>query len=125
MRLADDRELAAEVVVICAGIVPNVDLAGAAGLDVARGILVDGAMRTSDPCILAAADCVEFDGAIHGLWPTAVEQAEIAAVNAVAGEARVYHQKLPMALLKGVGLHLLSLGVVEPAEGDEGDRRRR
>jgi len=120
VRLDDDRELQSEIVVICAGIVPNVELARAAGLEVGRGVRVDKAMRTSDPRVLAAGDCAEFGGAIHGLWPTAVEQAEIAAANAVAlDDARVYADKLPMALLKGIGLHLLSLGVVEPADGDE------
>jgi NADPH-dependent 2,4-dienoyl-CoA reductase/sulfur reductase-like enzyme/ferredoxin len=119
VQLDDDREMPADVVLICAGIVPHVELARDAGLDVARGILVDETMHTSDPEILAAGDCAEFGGAIYGLWPTAVEQAEIAAINAVADEHRSYAHKLPVALLKGIGLHLLSLGVVEPAEGDE------
>ena len=119
VRLDDDRDVPADVVVICAGIVPNVELARAAGLEIARGILVDDHMRTSDPEILAAGDCAERGGAIYGLWPTAVEQAEIAAINAVAEEQRIYHDKLPVAMLKGVGLHVLALGVVNPAEGDE------
>jgi NADPH-dependent 2,4-dienoyl-CoA reductase/sulfur reductase-like enzyme/ferredoxin len=117
--LADGRELSTDLVLVCAGIVPNVALAREAGLAVGRGIVVDDGMRTSDPAILAAGDCAEFDGELNGLWPTAVEQAEVAAANAVCAARRTYTPKPPVALLKGIGLHLFSLGVIEPGDGDE------
>ena len=47
----------ADIVVIGIGIVPNVELAAAAGLDVGNGIVVDEFGRTSDPAIWAAGDC--------------------------------------------------------------------
>jgi len=49
-------ELAADLAVVGIGAVPNVSLAEAAGLEVANGILTDGALRTSDPDIYAAGD---------------------------------------------------------------------
>ncbi|HTT53555.1 MAG TPA: FAD-dependent oxidoreductase [Streptosporangiaceae bacterium] len=49
-------ELAADVVVMAIGAAPNVALAEAAGLEVANGVLVDAAMRTSDPDVFAAGD---------------------------------------------------------------------
>lgn len=47
----------ADIVVIGIGVLPNMELAQAAGLACADGILVDELCRTSDPCIVAAGDC--------------------------------------------------------------------
>ena len=54
--LADGRTLDAELVVVAAGIRPRDELARASGLEVGPrgGVVVDDAMRTSDPEILAA-----------------------------------------------------------------------
>jgi NADPH-dependent 2,4-dienoyl-CoA reductase/sulfur reductase-like enzyme len=56
----DERELAADGVVAGIGIVPNVDLAQAAGLEVENGIRVDASLRTSHPDIYAAGDAANF-----------------------------------------------------------------
>ncbi len=50
------REFAADLVVIGVGAVPNDELAGAAGLEVENGIVVDEFGRTGDPSIFAAGD---------------------------------------------------------------------
>ena len=55
-----ERELIADGVVAGIGIVPNVDLAKAAGLDVENGIRVDTSLRTSQPDIYAAGDVANF-----------------------------------------------------------------
>ena len=93
---------------------PNTELARAAGLEVGRGVLVDERMRTSDPEILAAGDVAEHAGRIHGLWPVAVEQAEVAADNAVGGD-KAYRGSVPVTMLKVVGIELTSIGRVEPS----------
>ena len=49
--------LPAELVIIGVGILPDVDLAQAAGLRVDNGIVTDAQGRTSDPDIFAAGDC--------------------------------------------------------------------
>ncbi|MEQ1887848.1 MAG: FAD-dependent oxidoreductase [Alphaproteobacteria bacterium] len=54
---ADGREFPADVVIIGVGIVPNVELAQAAGLACDNGIVVDEFGRTQDPDIFAAGDC--------------------------------------------------------------------
>jgi NADPH-dependent 2,4-dienoyl-CoA reductase/sulfur reductase-like enzyme len=56
----DEREVAADGVVAGIGIVPNVDLAQAAGLEVENGIRVDASLRTSHPDIYAAGDAANF-----------------------------------------------------------------
>ena len=116
--LADDRMFPADVFLLAAGIAPNIDLARAAGLQVNRGVLVDERMRTSDPHILAAGDVAEHAGRVHGLWPVAVEQAEVAADNAVGGD-KAYVGSIPFTMLKVVGVELTSVGRFEEQAGDD------
>jgi NADPH-dependent 2,4-dienoyl-CoA reductase/sulfur reductase-like enzyme/ferredoxin len=107
--LTDGRELPANVFLMAAGIVPEIKLAAAAGLRVQRGVVVDQQLRTNDPEVFAVGDVAEFDGRVLGLWPAAVEQAEIAAENAVGGD-RAYQGTIPVTLLKVVGVELASIG---------------
>jgi NADPH-dependent 2,4-dienoyl-CoA reductase/sulfur reductase-like enzyme/ferredoxin len=111
IELADGRRIAADAFLVAAGIAPTVGLAERTGLDVARGVLVDDRMRTSDERIFAAGDLAEWHGSIQGLWPVAVEQAEVAAENAVGG-SRTYAGTLPITMLKVVGVDLLSIGAI-------------
>jgi NAD(P)H-nitrite reductase large subunit len=101
----------ADVFLVAAGIAPAVELARRAGLETARGVLVDDHLRTSDQRIFAAGDIVEWRDAILGLWPVAVDQAEVAAENAVGG-TRVYAGTVPQTMLKVVGVELLSIGAI-------------
>jgi NADPH-dependent 2,4-dienoyl-CoA reductase/sulfur reductase-like enzyme/ferredoxin len=116
--LADGRTLPADVFLVAAGIAPNTRLAKDAGLAVNRGVLVDERMRTQDHRILAAGDVAEHAGRVHGLWPVAVEQAEVAADNAVGGDS-TYHGSIPFTMLKVVGIELTSIGRFEEQPGDE------
>ena len=117
VRLGDHVHLHAELVVICAGITPNTDLAAAAGITVGRGIVVDAAMRTSASGIYAAGDAAEFEGGVVGLWATASAQAEVAARSAL-GLAATFDPTPPVAILKGVGVELMSIGRVERGPGE-------
>ena len=116
--LEDGHTLPAGVVVVAAGTTPNAELAVAAGLAVDRGIVVDEGLRTSDPAIYAVGDVAEHDGRIWGLWPVAVAQAQVAAANVVGGQER-YRDEVPMTILKGVGLDMLSFGRIEARADDD------
>ena len=118
LSLSDGSTASADIVVICAGIRPVTDLVAAAGLEVARGVVVDERMQTSDPAIYAAGDIAEYRGVIHGLWPIAVAQAEVAAANAL-GDKRIYVPQPPVTILKGIGLSVKSIGDVDGRKGDE------
>jgi nitrite reductase (NADH) large subunit len=118
VRLTDGSELEAELFLLSAGIAPNVEIAREAGLQVGRGVLVDDRMRTSDPIIFAAGDVAEAAGSVAGLWPTAVEQAQIAAANAVGGD-EIYTGTLPVTMLKVTGVELTSIGRFEPDGPDD------
>jgi 3-phenylpropionate/trans-cinnamate dioxygenase ferredoxin reductase subunit len=58
--------LPADVVVVGIGVLPNVELAQAAGLTVDNGIVVDAHLRTDDPAIYAIGDCASFSSAHAG-----------------------------------------------------------
>jgi NADPH-dependent 2,4-dienoyl-CoA reductase/sulfur reductase-like enzyme/ferredoxin len=116
--LKDGRVLPCDVVLLCAGIRPNVELARAAGLTVNQGVVVDAQMRTSAPDIYCAGDAAEFEGQVYGLWPACVEQGAIAAANAM-GETRAYAGTTPATILKVVGADLSSIGRIVPASSDE------
>jgi nitrite reductase (NADH) large subunit len=111
--LADGRALPADLLLVCAGIAPNAELASDAGLEVGKGVVVDDMMRTTDPRIFAAGDVAEHRGRVHGLWPAAVEQAEVAACGAL-GEEKSYRGSVPVTILKVVGIELTSIGRFEP-----------
>ncbi len=55
--LADGSELDADIVLVGIGILPNVELAEAAGIACSNGILTDRDARTNDPQVFAAGDC--------------------------------------------------------------------
>jgi 3-phenylpropionate/trans-cinnamate dioxygenase ferredoxin reductase subunit len=85
--------LKADLVIVGIGVLPNDDLARAAGLQVENGIAVDAQGRTSDPDIFAAGDCASFPwrGVRTRLESVqnAIEQAEHAAA-AMLGATEPY-----------------------------------
>ncbi|GGX64819.1 FAD-dependent oxidoreductase [Streptomyces hiroshimensis] len=107
--LDDGTGLPADLVVVSAGVVPNTELARAAGLRVGRGIVVDDHMRTSDPRIHALGDCAEHAGQVSGLIAPAWEQAETLA-EALTGGDRPYTTTRTVTRLKARGVDLAVIG---------------
>ncbi len=103
------------VVLISAGVRPELALAKAAGLAVDRGVKVDDQMRTSREEIYAAGDLIEHRGRFYGLWPAAQEQGRVAGA-AMAGQEVSYEGTVPSSTLKVVGIDLFSAGDID-AEG--------
>jgi 3-phenylpropionate/trans-cinnamate dioxygenase ferredoxin reductase component len=64
--LSDGRHIPADIVVVGVGVLPNVELAGEAGLPVASGIIVNEHLLTADPDISAIGDCALFESARFG-----------------------------------------------------------
>jgi 3-phenylpropionate/trans-cinnamate dioxygenase ferredoxin reductase subunit len=84
VRLADGRVLPAGLVLVGVGADPDDALARAAGLECARGVVVDPCGRTSAPDVVAAGDCTVTrlpDGTLRRLESVqnAVEQGKAAA----------------------------------------------
>ena len=91
--LKDGTHLPADLAIVGIGILPNDELARAAGLAVDSGVVVDSQCRTSAPDIYAAGDCARFPwrGEATRLESVqnAIDQAEHAAA-AMLGEQRPY-----------------------------------
>src|SRR5438270_597415 len=64
--LSDGRHIAADLVVVGVGVLPNVELAADAGLPVASGIIVNEQLLTADPNISAIGDCALFESPRFG-----------------------------------------------------------
>lgn len=62
---ADEKTIPADMVIVSIGVVPNIEIAKAAGLDVGDGVIVDALMQTSDENISAIGDCAFFPS-VHG-----------------------------------------------------------
>ncbi|OJA46307.1 anthranilate 1,2-dioxygenase system ferredoxin--NAD(+) reductase [Burkholderia ubonensis] len=88
----DGGDVTADIVVVGIGVVPNVELAQAAGLDVDNGVRVDAGCRTSDPAIFAAGEVTMHFNPLLGRhvriesWQVAENQPAVAAANALGAD---------------------------------------
>ncbi|MGE4014453.1 MAG: NAD(P)/FAD-dependent oxidoreductase, partial [Alphaproteobacteria bacterium] len=91
--LGDGAKVAADLVIVGIGIVPNVELAKDAGLTIDNGIVVDEFGRTSDPDIYAAGDVANQPNHFLGRrlrlesYQNAQDQGMAVAVNMIDGGA--------------------------------------
>jgi nitrite reductase (NADH) large subunit len=108
--LEDGAVLDADLVVVAAGIRPNVDLAYKAGLTVNRGVVVNDWMETSDPDIFAVGECVEHRGVCYGLVAPLLEQGKVLAATMTGNRGPVYSGTIPAAKLKIMGVEVFSAG---------------
>jgi 3-phenylpropionate/trans-cinnamate dioxygenase ferredoxin reductase subunit len=99
VELRDGTHVAADVVVVGVGAMPNVELAHAMGLDVDNGVLTDEFLRTSHPTVFAVGDIAN---AWHPLlqrrvrvehWANALNQPKTVAAT-IMGERTAY-ERLP------------------------------
>ena len=110
--LEGGESLPAGMVVISAGVRPNLELAGPLSLETDKGIKVDEHLKTNQPDIYAAGDVAEFRGIPYGIWPAAMEQGKAAGIN-MAGGNRVYEGTTMSNTLKVVGVDLASAGEID------------
>ncbi len=90
-----------DMVVIGAGVMPEVTLARSAGLDLgeAGGVLCSSRLESSAPGVYAAGDICEYDSPIHGRhlrvehWDVAFNQGKTAALNMLGRD--VEHDTVP------------------------------
>jgi nitrite reductase (NADH) large subunit len=106
----DGREIAADLVVMAAGIRPNMDLAKAAGLRCDRGVLVSDTMQTFDPSIYAVGECVQHRNSTYGLVAPLFEQANVCATHLAEFGIGRYAGSLVSTQLKVTGIDLFSAG---------------
>jgi assimilatory nitrate reductase electron transfer subunit len=125
--LDDGGTLDADLLVLCCGVRPRVELAREAGLAVGAGVVVDDRLRSiTDPAFFAIGECAEHRGRTHGLVAPSWEQARVAAQAITRpGEPVSYPGSTTVTRLKAAGIELASLGEAtadeEDASGDPGD----
>jgi nitrite reductase (NADH) large subunit len=110
--LEGGETLSGEMVVISAGVRPNLELAESLGLKTDKGVVVDERLQTNQPDIYAAGDVAEFRGMPYGIWPAAMDQGKIAGMNMAGGEA-TYKGTTMANTLKVVGVDLASAGNID------------
>jgi NAD(P)H-nitrite reductase large subunit len=120
--LRDGERVHCDLVVFAIGVRPNISLIPQeAGINVNRGIVVDGHMRTSVPYVYAAGDCAEaYDMLldIHrpiAIWPNAYGQGYVAGCN-MAGVKKEYAGGFPMNSVEVCGVPTISVGLTDPQE---------
>ncbi|MYW65555.1 FAD-dependent oxidoreductase [Streptomyces sp. SID8379] len=122
VELHDGYVLGTDVTVLACGVRPRTGLAQAAGLDVGKGVLVDDALRTSDPRIHAVGDCAQHAGTVYGLATPALEQAD-ALAGVLTGGADAYTGTRALTRLTlphtAGPLDLAAFGETEALPGDD------
>ncbi len=88
--LSDGSCLETDLVVVAAGIRPNIDLAIKAGVIVNRGIVVNDFMETSSPDVFAVGECVEHRGVCYGLVAPLYEQGKVLAATITGHKGEPY-----------------------------------
>ncbi len=92
MRSCCDETIAADLVIVGIGIIPNTEIAEAAGIDCDNGILVNDHCETSVAGVYAAGDCTNHPNPLLERRlrlesvPNAMEQARVVAANICGGD---------------------------------------
>ena len=97
VEMADGSVIDADIVITGIGILPNIEIAEAAGLTGENGIVVNEVGQTSDAHVFAAGDCTSHPNDLLGRTmrlesvPNAIEQGK-AVASAICGAPKPYHQ---------------------------------
>lgn len=119
IRFKDGRELAADLVVMTAGIKANIELAKSAGLQCGHGIVVDDTMQSFDPRVYAVGECAQHRNRMYGLVAPLWDQARVCAAH-LAGVGHLRYQGSVVATrLKVTGIELFSAGELVLTAGAE------
>ncbi|NVN90776.1 MAG: FAD-dependent oxidoreductase [Desulfuromonadales bacterium] len=128
VKLENGTELPCELAVLAIGVIPNIDLAQTAGLEIGAtgGILVNEYMQTSDPDIYAVGDCVELVQRITGkktrapFGDLANLEGRVAGENAVLGNSVTFPGTFHTGICKVFDFNAGSTGLSESRARQEG-----
>lgn len=120
LELADGSRIAADLLIVGIGLIPNTELAADAGLAVDNGIVVNEFAETADADILAIGDCAKHHNHYFGRAmrlesvPSALEQARTAAQTLTS--KRTPHAAVPWFWSDQYDLKLQMVGLSEGYE---------
>jgi len=107
--------LPGRMIIVSAGVRPNLELAKSGGLACDKGVMVNDRLETSAGGIYAAGDVAEHRGVVSGIWPAAMQQGKVAGANMAGGEA-TYQGATMSNILKVAGIDVAAAGNID-AEG--------
>lgn len=115
--LDNGEELETDFIFAGKGVSPTIDFLRGSGVKTRNGVLVNDQMETNVEGVYAAGDVAmasDFfseEKVNYGLWPSAVEQGEIAGKN-MAGHKEVYQGNLRMNVTRVFAMPVASIGEV-------------
>jgi nitrite reductase (NADH) large subunit len=118
---ANGTTLDVDMVVVTAGIRPNIGLAMVSGLETQRGIVVDDQLRSvDDDDIYAVGECVQHRGEVYGLVGPLWEQTVVLADHITGADPQAaYHGSRLATKLKVAGVDVAAMGLKEPQRPDD------
>jgi 3-phenylpropionate/trans-cinnamate dioxygenase ferredoxin reductase subunit len=122
VRLADGTEIPADLAIVGVGVLPNTELASAAGLHIDNGIVVDAQLRTSDPSVYACGDVANWHNPALGTslrvehWANALNSGPVAAKSMLGQD--VTYDEVPYFYSDQYDLGMEYSGYVEPGGYD-------
>ncbi|OJZ70404.1 nitrite reductase large subunit [Mycobacterium paraffinicum] len=121
IEFADGSRLPCDMVVMAAGIRPNVGLAVRAGLTVERAIVVDDQMRSvDDGDVYVVGECAQHRGQVYGLVAPLWEQAAVLADHLTGTNPHAaYHGSRTATKLKVAGVDVAAMGIKSPERDDD------
>ncbi|WP_244975617.1 nitrite reductase large subunit NirB [Mycobacterium kubicae] len=121
IEFTDGSQLACDMLVLAAGIRPNVGLAQRAGLTVERAIVVDDQMRSiDDDDIYVVGECAQHRGQVYGLVAPLWEQCTVLADHITGTNPKAaYHGSRTATKLKVAGVDVAAMGVKCPERDDD------
>ncbi len=118
---SDGQRLDCDMLVVAAGIRPNVGLAQRAGLTVERAIVTDDHMRSvDDDDIYVVGECAQHRGQVYGLVAPLWEQAKVLAEHLTETNiTAAYHGSRVATKLKVAGVDVAAMGIKAPEHPDD------
>ena len=113
--------ISADLLIAATGLRPNIEFLEASGIETKWGVLTDEHLRTNYGDIYAVGDVAEtFDRLtgeryVHAIFPNAVNQARVAALN-LLGRDVAYEGSDNMNSLKHLGLPIIAVGRMDGEE---------
>jgi nitrite reductase (NADH) large subunit len=116
VEISDGSSIDTQILIVAAGVTPNLELAKHLGLNVDRGVVVNECLETSKPGVFAAGDCAQTKDGAGGLWTIARAQGLVAGHNLAVAPAdrKTYQPTPPSSTLKVAGLDLVAAGNLDP-----------
>jgi len=111
LQFKDGTSLDCDLLVMAAGIRPNMALADECGIYCNRGIVVNDYMQTiTDPAIYSVGECAEHRGVAYGLVAPLFEQAKTLAYMITGQGLKSYEGSVVSTKLKIAGVDVFSAG---------------